>query len=94
MRMCRAASSVGWRRREAMRGVRGLLVGGPGGGRARRAVVRRWVESWGEELRLLVVVGGGVGGGGVDFGGRDWGLWVGGGGGVGVVVVLGGGIVS
>lgn len=56
MRMCRAASSVGWRRREAMRGVRGLLVGGPGGGRARRAVVRRWVEIWGKDLRLLVVV--------------------------------------
>lgn len=55
--MWRVDSRVGWRRREAIWGVREGVVGFSGG-RARRAVVRRCVDIWVKDWRLLGVAGG------------------------------------
>ena len=49
LRMWRVDSRVGWRRREAIWGVREGAVG-LSGGRARRAVVRRWVDMSAKEV--------------------------------------------
>ena len=77
MRMWRAASRVGWRRREEICGVRGFEVGVEGGRRG-GGFVRRWV--WSFEKVGGVVVGcmvfggwkidgcGGGGGGGAGGG--------------------------